>query len=92
MPANHPLRLIRLMVNEALARMDELCSRMSDADIKGGRPSIAPEKLLQILFSVRSERQLMEQTQYNMLFRWFIGLSMDDAVWVPTSSRRTASA
>jgi transposase len=40
--------------------------------------------LLQVLFSIRSERQLMEQTQYNMLFRWFIGLSMDDAVWVPT--------
>jgi transposase/rhodanese-related sulfurtransferase len=77
------------MVNEALAKMDDLFSRMYEADIKGGRPSIAPEKLLramllQILFSVRSERQLMEQTQYNMLFRWFIGLAMDDAVWVPT--------
>jgi transposase len=62
---------------------------MYEADIKGGRPSIAPEKLmramlLQILFSVRSESQLMEQTQYNLLFRWFIGLSMDDPVWVPT--------
>jgi len=88
-PANHPLRRIRVMVNEALAKMDELFSRMYEADIKGGRPSIAPEKLLramllQILFSVRSERQLMEQTQYNLLFRWFIGLSMDDPVWVPT--------
>ena len=88
-PANHPLRRIRIMANEALARMDALFSRMYEADVKGGRPSIAPEKLmramlLQILFSVRSERQLMEQTQYNMLFRWFIGLSMDDAVWVPT--------
>jgi Transposase and inactivated derivatives len=88
-PANHPLRRIRLMVNESLAKMDELFSRMYEADVKGGRPSIAPEKLLramllQILFSVRSERQLMEQTQYNMLFRWFIGLSMDDPVWVPT--------
>jgi transposase len=62
---------------------------MYAADIKGGRPSIAPEKLLramllQVLYSVRSERQLMEQTQYNLLFRWFIGLAMDDAVWVPT--------
>ena len=62
---------------------------MYEADIKGGRPSIAPEKLLramllQVLYSVRSERQLMEQVQYNLLFRWFIGLSMDDAVWVPT--------
>lgn len=88
-PANHPLRRIRTMVNEALSKMDELFSRMYEADVKGGRPSIAPEKLLramllQILFSIRSERQLMEQTQYNMLYRWFIGLSMDDAVWVPT--------
>jgi transposase len=88
-PADHPLRRIRVMVNEALAKMDELFSRMYEADIKGGRPSISPEKLLramllQILFSIRSERQLMEQTQYNMLFRWFIGLAMDDAVWVPT--------
>ena len=66
-----------------------LLSGMYAADVKGGRPSIAPEKLLramllQIFYSIRSERQLMEQTQYNLLFRWFIGLSMDDAVWVPT--------
>jgi transposase len=88
-PVEHPLRRIRVMANEALAKMDELLSRMYEADVKGGRPSIAREKLLramllQILISVRSERQLMEQTQYNMLFRWFIGLAMDDAVWVPT--------
>ena len=88
-PANHPLRRIRIMVNEALAKMDELFSRMYEADFKGGRPSVPPEKLLramllQVLFSIRSERQLMEQSQYNMLFRWFIGLSMDDPVWVPT--------
>ena len=88
-PASHPLRRIRVIVNEALAKMDELFSRMYEANVKGGRPSIAPEKLLramllQVLFSIRSERQLMEQTQYNMLFRWFIGLSMDDTVWVPT--------
>jgi transposase len=88
-PANHPLRRIRVMVNEALLKMDGLFSAMYEADVKGGRPSVAPEKLLramllQILFSIRSERQLMEQTEYNMLFRWFIGLSMDDAVWVPT--------
>jgi transposase len=54
-----------------------------------GRPSIAPERLMrasliQILFSVRSERQLMEQMQYNLLFRWFVGLGIDDPVWVPT--------
>jgi transposase len=88
-PANHPLRPIRVMVNAALVKMDALLSGMYEADIKGGRPSIAPEKLLramllQIFFSIRSERQLMEQTQYNLLFRWFIGLAMDDAVWVPT--------
>jgi hypothetical protein len=69
--------------------MDELFSRMYEAGVKVGRPSIAPEKLLramllQILFSVRSECQFMEQTQYNLLFRWFIGLATDDAAWVPT--------
>src|SRR5258707_5529931 len=87
--ADHPLRSIRKMANAALAKMDRLFAGMYEADIKGGRPSIAPEKLLramllQVLYSVRSERQLMEQVQYNLLFRWFIGLSMDDAVWVPT--------
>jgi len=88
-PQNHPLRPIRVMVNAALSKMDGLFAAMYAADIKGGRPSIAPEKLLramllQVFYSVRSERQLMEQTQYNLLWRWFIGLSMDDAVWVPT--------
>ena len=88
-PASHPLRPVRKMVNTALVKMDALFSRMYEADIKGGRPSIAPEKLLramllQVLYSVRSERQLMEQVQYNLLFHWFIGLSMDDEVWVPS--------
>ncbi|QTD47216.1 IS5 family transposase [Ottowia testudinis] len=88
-PAAHQLRPIREMVNAALARMDSLFSRMYAEDFKGGRPSIAPEKLLramllQVLYSVRSERMLMEQIQYNMLFRWFVGLTMDDSVWVPT--------
>jgi transposase len=88
-PKSHPLRPIRAMVNEALVKMDALFARMYEVDIKGGRPSIAPEKLLramllQVFYSVRSERQLMEQTHYNLLFRWFIGLSMDDAVWVPS--------
>jgi len=77
------------MVNVALSQMDALLSGMYAADIKGGRPSIAPEKLLramllQVFYSIRSERQLMEQTQYNLLFRWFVGLAMDDSVWVPT--------
>lgn len=88
-PAAHPLRAIRKMVNVALARMNPLFARMYEADIKGGRPSVAPEKLLramlvQVLYSVRSERLLMDQVQYNLLFRWFIGLSMDDEVWVPS--------
>ena len=88
-PAKHPLRVIRSMVNEALAGMNDLFAQMYADDVKGGRPSIAPEKLLrgmllQVLYSIRSERQLMEQIEYNLLFRWFIGLSMDDAVWVPT--------
>lgn len=88
-PGNHPLRPVRKMVNLALKNIEPLLSSMYAADIKGGRPSIAPEKLLramllQIFYSIRSERPLMEQTQYNLLFRWFIGLSMDDTVWVPT--------
>ncbi|BDC45071.1 hypothetical protein PTKU15_83680 [Paraburkholderia terrae] len=88
-PPSHPLHAIRVMANEALAKMDRLFADMYEADIKGGRPSIAPEKLLramliQVLYSIRSERQLMEQVQYNLLFRWFIGLAMDDVVWVPT--------
>ena len=85
-PANHPLRPIRTWVNEALAKMDVSFSAMYEADIKGGRPSIAPEKLmraslLQVLYSVRSERQLVEQITYNLLFRWFVGLAIDDTVW-----------
>lgn len=88
-PDNHPLRPIRVMVNQALKNIEPLLSGMYASDVKGGRPSIAPEKLLramllQIFYSIRSERMLMEQTQYNLLYRWFIGLSMDDTVWVPT--------
>jgi transposase len=88
-PAAHPLRPIRDRVNQALVRLDGLFSRMYAEDARGGRPSIAPGKLLramllQVFYSIRSERQLMEQIQYNMLFRWFMGLAMDDAVWVPT--------
>ena len=85
-PATHPLRPIRTWINEALAEMDERFSAMYEADIKGGRPSIAPEKLtramlLQVLYSVRSERQLVEQLSYNLLFRWFVGLAIEDTVW-----------
>ena len=85
-PARHPLRKIRRVVNDALASLDEDFDRLY---VDFGRPSIAPERLiraslLQILFSIRSERQLMEQMQYNLLFRWFVGLGIDDPVWVPT--------
>src|SRR5271157_6418450 len=82
-PADHPARQIRALVDRALERMDaELEKLYSDT----GRPSIAPERLLRatllmILYSIRSERQLMEQLDYNLLFRWFVGLEMDDAVW-----------
>jgi transposase len=82
-PARHPLRTIREVVNEALATLDAEFARLYAA---GGRPSIAPEKLLrgsliQAFFSIRSERQLMEQLEYNLLFRWFVGLGVDDPVW-----------
>lgn len=86
-PQDHPLREVRKMANAALEKMAGLFAGMYESESKGGRPSIAPEKLLramllQVLYSVRSERQLMEQVQYNLLFRWFIGLAMDDNVWV----------
>ena len=85
-PADHPLRAIRALADEVLAglngRFEGLYSGM-------GRPSIAPEMLLratllQAFFSVRSERQLMEQIDDNLLFRWFVGLPMDAGVWHPT--------
>ena len=88
-PPDHPLRPICQMVNEALGKMDGLFAGMYEPHSQGGRPSIAPEKLLramllQVFYSIRSERQLMEQVQYNLLYRWFIGLAMEDAVCVPT--------
>lgn len=82
-PSDHPLRRLRVLVNDALKRLNGLFNLIY-ADT--GRASIAPEKLmrallLQVFYSVRSERMLMEQMRYNMLFRWFVGLSMDDVVW-----------
>src|SRR5437867_4177572 len=82
-PQEHPLRRIRSIVDRVL---DQLSPRFNKLYARAGRPSIAPEKLLralllQLLYSVRSERLLMEQLDYNLLFRWFVGLSMDDAVW-----------
>jgi transposase len=85
-PANHPLRPIREMIDVALAALSAVFSQIYSTT---GRPSIAPEKLLralllQVLYSVRSERMLMEQLQYNLLFRWFVGMDMDETVWVPS--------
>jgi transposase len=82
-PLDHPLRSIRAIVDEALAA---LSAEFATLYAKFGRPSIAPEKLLRALllqafYSVRSERQLMEQLDYNLLFRWFVGLSLDAVVW-----------
>jgi len=80
---DHPLRPVRRMVDEALKGLWPRFARMYS---KKGRPSIAPEKLLralllQVLYTIRSERQLMEQLDYNILYRWFVGLNMDEAVW-----------
>lgn len=82
-PKDHPLRGIRQMIDRALRELDSELARLY---ARGGRPSIPPERLiraqlLQVLYSIRSERQLMEQMDYNLLFRWFVGLSMDDRVW-----------
>jgi len=86
-PADHPLRAIRTMTDDALRR---LSPRFDAIYVATGRPSIPPEHLLRalllhVLYSVRSERMLMEQLEYNLLFRWFVGLGMDDAVWAPTT-------
>jgi transposase len=86
-PADHPLRPIRQMTDDALRR---LSPRFDAIYATTGRASVPPEQLLralllQVLYSVRSERMLMEQLQYNLLFRWFVGLGMDDAVWTPTT-------
>jgi transposase len=82
-PAKHPLRTIRELVNDVLASLDAEFERLYEGT---GRQSIAPERLLrasllQAFYSIRSERQLMEQIDYNLLFRWFVGLGIDDAVW-----------
>jgi transposase len=85
-PGDHPLRQIRALVDQVLKEMSPQFGKLY-SDI--GRPSIAPERLLralllQIFYSIRSERLLMEQLDYNLLFRWFVGMSMDEDVWVPT--------
>jgi transposase len=85
-PAKHPLRKIRQLVNDVLVSLDAEFANLYSAF---GRESIPPERLLralllQALFTIRSERQLMEQLDYNLMFRWFVGLGIDDPVWVPT--------
>jgi transposase len=85
-PSDHPMGQIGELVDRALTRMDAQLEQLYSST---GRPSIAPERLLRatllmVLFSIRSERQLMEQMDYNLLFRWFVGLEMDDAVWDAT--------
>jgi transposase len=82
-PQEHPLRCLRVMVDTVL---QELSVQFEQLYSHTGRPSIAPEKLLralllQVLYTIRSERLLMEQLNYNLLFRWFVGLNMDDPVW-----------
>src|SRR5262249_2884 len=91
-PPDHPLRTIRVMTDDALRR---LSPRFDAIYATTGRPSIPPEHLLralvlQVLYSVRSERMVMEQLEYNLLFRWFVGLAMDDAVWRRPPSPRIA--
>src|SRR5262245_60460707 len=85
-PQDHPLRAIRTFVDEILR---ELTREFDALYAQHGRPSIPPERLLraqllQLFYSIRSERLLMEQLDYNILFRWFVGLEMDEPVWVPT--------
>jgi transposase len=82
-PSSHPLRVIKMLLDEALAGMSRDFERVYAAE---GRPSIPPERLvrastLQILYSIRSERLLCEQLDYNLLFRWFVGLSIDEPIW-----------
>ena len=82
-PAEHPLRPLRAMMDDILR---EMSPRFAKLYADSGRPSIPPERLLralllQILYTVRSERLLMEQLNYNLLFRWFVGMDMDEVVW-----------
>jgi transposase len=83
---DHPLRIVRAMVDEVLGALSPQFDRMYASE---GRPSVAPEKLLraqllQMLYSIRSERLLMEEIDYSLLFRWFVGLNLDEEVWDPT--------
>ncbi|HET8553221.1 MAG TPA: transposase, partial [Rhodanobacteraceae bacterium] len=82
-PRDHPIRKLRVLVDAILKDLDDL---LASRYAEGGRASIAPERilrasLLQVVYSIRSERLLMEQIDYNLLFRWFVGLNVDDRVW-----------
>jgi transposase len=86
-PSNHPLRQVRELVRDVLKQLSHGLGRLYSSE---GRPSVPPEQLLsalllQVFFSIRSERQLVEQLNYNLLFRWFVGLSPDDPVWDATT-------
>ena len=86
-PASHPLRKTRELVREVLGELNHSLGKLYASE---GRPSIPPEQLLsalllQVFYGIRSERQLMEQLDYNLLYRWFVGLSPDDPVWDPTT-------
>ena len=86
-PATHPLRKIRQLVRDVLGELTRSLGRLYASE---GRPSIPPEQLLsalllQVFYGIRSERQLMEQLDYNLLYRWFVGLSPDDPIWDPTT-------
>src|SRR5215204_2180545 len=87
-PRDHPLRAMKALVEPVLAELSPRFAALYADDV--GRPSIPPEQLLralllQVLYTVRSERQLMEEIDYSILFRWFIGLSLDEPIWSPTS-------
>ena len=86
-PPNHPLRMIRALVRDVLGELNRSFGKLYASE---GRPSIPPEQLLsalllQVFYGIRSERQLMEQLDYNLLYRWFVGLAPDDPVWNPTT-------
>ena len=86
-PASHPLRQVRRLADQALDRLNPTFCQLYP---EGGRPSIPPEQLLlalllQAIYGIRSERMLIEQVDYNLLFRWFVGLNPDDPVWHPTT-------
>jgi len=92
-PKNHPLRQVRALVREVLGELNRSLGRLYSSE---GRPSIPPEQLLsalllQVFYGIRSERQLMEQLDYNLLYRWFVGLSPDDPVWDPTTFTKNRS-